>query len=109
VGEVAYRLDLSASSKIHDVVHVSQLKQRLPTASPVSDDVALLNLDSFALLQPQEILARRYIQRGNTLKACVLVRWLGLPATIVTWVDEAVLQQRYPSSLAWDQTSTQEG
>jgi hypothetical protein len=107
VGEVAYRLDLPASSKIHDVVHVSQLKRRLPTAVPVSDDVALLSLDSFVSLQPQEILARRFVQRGGALKARVLIRWLGLPATTVTWEDEAALQHRYPTSLAWGQASPQ--
>jgi hypothetical protein len=107
VGEVAYRLDLPASSKIHDMVHVSQLKRRLPTAAPVSDDVALLSLDSFVSLQPQDILARRYIQCGGAQKARVLVRWLGLPATIVTWEDEAALQHRYPTSLAWGQASPQ--
>jgi hypothetical protein len=107
VGEVAYRLDLPASSKIHDVVHVSQLKRHLPTAVSVSDDVALLSLDSFVSLQPQEILARRFVRRGGALKARVLIRWLGLPATTVTWEDEAALQHRYPTSLAWGQASPQ--
>jgi hypothetical protein len=79
VGAVAYKLDLPASSKIHNVVHVSQLKRHLPATQPVSDDLALLCLDDFALLQPQEVLARRLIQRGSAVVPRVLVRWLGLP------------------------------
>jgi hypothetical protein len=58
VGKVAYRLELPDTSKIHNVVLVSQIKRRLPAKIPVSDDVALLDLESFALLQPQEIVAR---------------------------------------------------
>jgi hypothetical protein len=33
--------------------------------------------------------------------ARVLVRWLGLPPSTVTYEDEAAFQHRYPSSLAW--------
>jgi hypothetical protein len=92
VGEVAYRLELPASSKIHNVVHVSQLKRHLPAMVPVSDDPALLCLDEFALLQPAEVMARKQIKRGGSMISRMLVRWLGLPATTVTWEDEAALQ-----------------
>jgi hypothetical protein len=109
VGEVAYRLELPASSKIHNVVHVSQLKRHLPTTVPVSDDPALLCLDEFALLQPAEVMARKQINHGGSMISRVLVRWLGLPATTVTWEDEAALRQQFSAILAWGQASTQGG
>jgi hypothetical protein len=109
VGEVAYRLELPASCKIHNVVHVSQLKRHLPATVPVSDDPAILCLDEFALLQPAEVMARKQIKRGGSMISRVLVRWLGLPATTVTWEDEAALQQQFPAVLAWGQASTQGG
>jgi ribosomal protein L21E len=84
VGEVAYRLELPASSKIHNMVHVSQLKRHLPTTVPVSDDPGLLCLDEFVLLQPAEVMARKQIKHGGSMISRVLVRWLGLPATTVT-------------------------
>jgi hypothetical protein len=107
VGEVAYRLELPASSKIHNVVHVSQLKRHLPATVPVSDDPAPLCLDEFALLQPTEVMARKQIKRGGSMISRVLVRWLGLPATTITWEDEAALQQQFPVILACGQASTQ--
>jgi hypothetical protein len=109
VGEVAYRLELPASSKIHNVVHVSQLKRHLPATVTVSDDPALLCLDEFALLQPAEVMARKQIKRGGSMISRVLVRWLGLPASTVTWEDEASLQHQFPAMLAWGQASAQGG
>jgi hypothetical protein len=109
VGEVAYRLELPITSKIHNVVHVSQLKRRLPSATPTTDDLALLDLDSMVLLQPEKILARRCIQRGGVEVPRVLIRWLGLPRSALSWEDEAPLMLRFPELLAWGQARPQGG
>jgi hypothetical protein len=109
VGEVTYKLYLSATSKIHNVVHVSQLKHHLPVAQPVSDDLALLSVDNFAVLQPSKVLARRIILRGGGNMKRVQVRWLGLPISSITWEDAAAMHARFPSSMAWGQASSQDG
>jgi hypothetical protein len=55
------------------------------------------------------VLARRLIQRGGAVVPRVLVRWLGLPDSTVTWEDEDTLRRRFPAALSWGQASTQEG
>ncbi|GJW78910.1 putative mitochondrial protein [Tanacetum coccineum] len=74
VGEVAYKLDLPESSKIHDVFHVSLLKKShgnhfVSSALPVVSD-----LGHFIPL-PLKILDKRMIKKNNVVVAEVLVHW----------------------------------
>ena len=107
VGAVAYKLALPPGSRIHDVVHVSQLKRHLPPHQQVSDINTILLLDADAGLQPVEILATRSIQRGGVAVSQVRVAWTADKVPLVTWEDAAALRQAFPMALAWGQASSQ--
>jgi hypothetical protein len=102
VGFVAYKLELPASSTIHPVFHVSQLKRAVPDAT----SVARLpdSLDSFQI--PQRVLRRRLASDGQTQ---VLVQWSGLPASLATWEDTTALRQAFPRAPAWGQAGSLKG
>lgn len=106
-GSAAYKLDLPAGSLVHPVFHVSQLKQFLPDHTPVFTDLPTpLQLD-VSELQPEEILDRRLIKKGNTAYLQVLIKWTSLPSAMATWEDYSVLRERYPHSAAWGQAASQ--
>jgi hypothetical protein len=76
VGEVAYRLALPTTAKIHDVFHVSMLK---PFKGPppvvaldLPADVSYPSSESIELV-PYSILAQRFIQGHRQF----LIQWIG--------------------------------
>ena len=107
VGEVAYKLALPTGSRIHDVVHVSQLKRHLPPQQHVSDLGAIMLMDSVQLLQQLEILESRCIQRGGVAVPQVRVAWDTASPPTTTWEDACSLQAIFPDALAWGQASAQ--
>lgn len=60
VGPVAYKLALPDTSKIHPVVHVSQLKKHIAPSSSVSMDLSAVCTDPLEALQPESFLGTRY-------------------------------------------------
>lgn len=74
IGAVAYKLKLPASSNIHPVFHVSQLKSAVGRKHTV---VPSLPTDMDGLQVPVQVLARRLIQRGGALVPQVKVTWSG--------------------------------
>ena len=100
VGAAVYRLELPADSRVHNVFHVSQLKPFTEDYSPVYSDISrIITLDT-ADLQPEAILERRLVKKGNTAMPQVRVKWSHLPEDSATWEDFYVLQQRFPTALA---------
>lgn len=101
VGQAAYRLELPRGSLVHPVFHVSQLKEHIPDHTPVFSTLpAPLDL-SDPELQPEEILDRRLVKKGNAAHQQLLVKWTKFPATDATWEDYQVLRTRYPAAPAW--------
>ena len=89
IGEVAYRLELPAHSRIHPVLHVSQLKKQIAADCQVSNDLSTVCIDPETAVKPERILDRRMIQRGAQAIKQVLLKWTALPTTMVTWEDES--------------------
>lgn len=91
VGTVAYKLALPAGAKIHNVFHVSLLKQWIGEGTPVSADLPLPHEENTPAL-PQAILEYRN-QQGYTE---VLVHWVGYSPADATWESLQDFQLRFP-------------
>jgi hypothetical protein len=96
VGLVAYKLQLPASSHIHPVVHVSQLKKALPPDTLVSPDEELTFIHSTELSAPEQVLQTRLQRVGNKLVPFACVRWKNVPQTWTTWEKLQGIQHHLP-------------
>lgn len=109
IGNVAYRLELPANSQIHNVFHVSQLKDYHPDFTPIFAELPKLPALDTVDVEPESILDRRMMKKGNTPVVQVLIKWTNMPAEAATWEDWDVLKVKHPSILTWGQVSTSLG
>jgi len=100
VGPVAYKLQLPSSTSIHNVFHVSQLKQAIPKTGQVSHLIPDLDV---SCQFPEQVLAKKMVSKGVHSVQQVLVKWSGWPASLATWEDMEALLQRFPAAPAWVQ------
>jgi hypothetical protein len=97
VGNVAYKLQLPDHSKIHPVIHVSQLKKALPPSSEVSPDESLLSIHSDVVLVPEKVLDSKLSCIGASASPLVLVKWRGLPPHWATWESKTAMEDALPA------------
>ena len=87
VNDVAYRLDLPASLKIHNVFHVSLLKKynglRSPNPPPIPIEV-----EGELEYEVERILLHRERKVSGTLKKEYFVKWTGYGPEHCTWEPE---------------------
>jgi hypothetical protein len=84
MGEV-WRLELPLNSKIHPVLHVSQLKKQIPRDTIVLEDLSSVCTKPTKAIQPERSLGKRLIQRGAQ--------------TMATWEDEGDIEYNFGFSL----------
>ncbi|XP_044431667.1 uncharacterized protein [Triticum aestivum] len=92
VNDVAYRLELPARSRLHDVFHVGLLKKFFgtpPTAPP-----GLPPIHNGAAVPEPERVTRARLARGVRQ---LLVHWKGEAASSATWEDLHSFVERYPA------------
>ena len=75
VEQVAYKLDLPPTSRIHPVVHVSQLKHHISSKDQVSSDLNSLPDEATPDVSPVAVLDRRSIRSGVSPKTELLIQW----------------------------------
>jgi hypothetical protein len=109
IGAAAYKLQLPEGRQIHPFFHVSQLKPFTPDYTPVFSDLTQIKDHSAIELQPERVLDRRLVKKGNAAIPQVRFKWCQLPETSATWEDWHVIKERFPSSVAWGQATSAEG
>jgi hypothetical protein len=105
IGQVAYKLQLPESSRVHPVFHVSQLK---PCVGPGTQVTQTLPAADALFQVPIQVLHQRVRQRGHRTVTQVLVQWSGTDEAQATWEDLERLKQAFPYAPAWGQAGFQE-
>jgi hypothetical protein len=90
INEVAYRLELPSTARIHNVFHIGLLKKFLGT--PDSPPPLPPIHDGAAQLQPAQALKIRQA-RGLCQ---ILIQWDSLPSSAATWEDLDDFRRQYP-------------
>ena len=109
IGEVAYRLNLPPSSKIHPVFHVSLLKKAVGKYKVGEVLPTGLEDDRAELMIPELILATRSNTKRGETKKQVLVQWKGQLVEEATWEDEVTIRSQFPGFSLGDKALFQEG
>eukprot|EP00253_Pinus_taeda_P034928 PITA_34928 len=93
IGEVAYKLALPPTPKIHPVFHVSCLKKVIGNNCRIQTSLPELDEEESIWLQPEQVLDTRVKQlRGRMIKE-VLVKWKDTSLDDATWEPTTILQQ----------------
>jgi hypothetical protein len=91
IGTSAYKLDLSASSRVHPIFHVSCLKKVLGDKILVKTILLELDKEGKIILEPEAITDTRIRQLRNRSISEYLIKWRKLPVEDSTWVDESFI------------------
>jgi hypothetical protein len=90
---MAYKLELPASSRVHQVFHVSCLNKVIGDKSPVQTILPELDEEGKIILEPKDITDTRIRQLRNRSISEYLIKWRKLSAEGSTWEDESCIQK----------------
>ena len=98
IGDVSYRIALPPQlSRLHDVVHVSQLKKYHPDPSHVIEPEEVELEDNLTYrVEPERILDVKDKQLRNKTIHLVKVFWRGMTPGDATWEAEEQMREKYP-------------
>lgn len=104
LGEVAYKLQLPPSSKVHPVFHVLQLKKAIGEYTTEAILPADLEEEHADIVEPEKVLANRIIMKNSFQVNQFLLQWKVMPMESATWEDEPNLRSQFPHFSLEDKT-----
>jgi hypothetical protein len=108
VGDLSYKLQLPAGSKLYPVFHVSQLR-RDPPAEEVHQELPQVTDEAVPLHVPEQIPQTRQVPRRQGHLDQALIQWTRLPVSLATWENVVELKARFPRALAWGKAAAKGG
>ena len=111
LSDVAYRLELPPTSKLHPVFHITVLKKRVGDPRLIVEELPKFDEEGRMLLQPREALEYRVVTRGRKRRKVwqVLIRWGGVPREEATWEDYEDMESRFPQFILEGKDSLEGG
>lgn len=110
IGDVAYKLDLPESTRIHPVVHVSQLKQAIPPGQNVQPLQSLNFIsDELSPVMPSHVLDSRMVKVGAGTIQQLKIAWKGVPVELATWEKADAVHRQFKAAPAWGQAGSHRG
>ncbi|XP_054791233.1 uncharacterized protein LOC129296671 [Prosopis cineraria] len=94
VGNVAYKLELPPTARIHPIFHVSQLKQFVPSMVVNPTIPPSLSSELELQMQPKDIRRVRRLMNGQQE---VLVKWHDLPEFKNSWEGADLIRKKFPA------------
>lgn len=94
VGEVAYKLQLPATARVHPVFHVSLLKRSIKPGVVAAGLPPGLEVADVYPLEPEAILASR---EGKSKALEWLILWKSRPVEDASWESAPSIRARFPS------------
>lgn len=105
VGRVSYNLKFPASTKVHQVFHISQLKRAVGDYQVAATLPDGLEVEEDTIEEPGEVLATCDIWQQVRQH---LVKWKGKDKDDVTWIDDVMLQSQFPDFSLEDKAAVKE-
>ena len=93
VGDLAYKLDLPSSTRIHNVFHVSNLKRFIGSLPQEMEELPPMNEEGEIIYEPERIIGKRTRELRNRNIDEYLVKWKLLPIDEATWQSLDYVQQ----------------